>query len=152
MRYYDRSFNCTIHGGPVAERLSRAAGTDLLLARTTGTAGFIWSSPVSILLRSEVEALGLPTDLGRYRANLVVDDRDAPLTLGAGNVLDFGEVRLVVERELDRCLVVNHDPVTGEHDEDLLHRLRPGVLLGHGARVESGGLLRAGGPAGLWQG
>lgn len=59
---------------------------------------------------------------------------------------------LVVERELDRCLVVNHDPVTGEHDEDLLHRLRPGVLLGHGARVQSGGRLRTGGPAGLWQG
>lgn len=58
----------------------------------------------------------------------------------------------VVERELDRCLVVNHDPVTGEHDEDLLHRLRPGVLLGHGARVQSGGRLRTGGPAGLWQG
>ncbi|MGO4958261.1 MOSC domain-containing protein [Luteococcus sp. Sow4_B9] len=147
--YYDRRFKCSIHGGPVALRLSQAAGSPLLLARVSGRTGFIWSSPLSILLRSELDELGLPDDLPRYRANIVLDDRDAPLKPQTGDWLQVGDLQLEVERELDRCQLVNHSPVTGERDEDLLGRLRPGLLLGYGCRVRTPGLLRTGQPANI---
>lgn len=140
--YYDRAFRCQLHDGELAARLSEAAGRELLLARTTGEVGFIWSSPVSVLLRSEISEL--PGDTGRYRPNVVLDDRAAPLQLAVGDRLDLGEVVLQVERPLERCLVIDHDPVTGRRDQRLLGRLRPGVLLGWGCRVVRPGALRVG--------
>ncbi|GEM_PF-4045692 len=143
VRYYHRHFEATIHRGRVAERLSRAAGQELWLARTSQRPGFIWSSPVSVLLRSELD--DLPTDTGRYRPNLVLDDRAAPLRLSPGSRLRVQGVELEVEQPLERCLVINHNPVTGQQDHSLLKRLHPGVLLAWGCRVVRPGTLRVDG-------
>lgn len=143
--YYDRPFTATVHGGPVAERISDVVGQPVWLAHTTGAVGFIWSSPVSVLLRSELDEPDqpLPADTGRYRPNIVLDDRAVPLTLHPGATLELpGGVVLAAERELDRCLVINHHPVTGIQDANLLKRLRPGVLLGWGCRVLRPGALQ----------
>lgn len=142
LHYYDRVFPGTKHGGPVAERLSEAVGRPVLLGHTTAPRGFVWASPVSVLLRSELDQL--PTDTGRYRPNVVLDDRDAPLHPEPGDRLRLGEVLLEVEHELDRCLVINHNPVTGRKDQSLLKRLRPGLLLAYGCRVVEPGTVRVG--------
>ncbi|GAA1388933.1 MOSC domain-containing protein [Luteococcus peritonei] len=140
--YYDRRFSALVHGGEVARRLSEAAGQELLLARTTGRRGFIWSSPVSLLLRSELDDLPLDTD--RYRPNIVLDDRAEPIRPEPGMRLRLGPVVLHVEAPLERCLVIDHHPVTGRRDQRLLGRLRPGVLLGWGCRVLAPGSLALG--------
>lgn len=137
VRYYSRQVSARVYAGPLADRISEAAGQRLDLAQAPGPGHFLWSSPVSVLLRSELD--GLPDDVGRYRANVVVDDRDAPMTLTSGTRLNLGDVVLEVERELERCVIVNHDPVTGDRDASLLARLRPGVLLGYGCRVVRAG-------------
>lgn len=142
IRYYSRSVSARVYKGALADRLSAAAGQRLYLARADGPGRFLWSSPVSVLLRSELE--GLPDDAGRYRANVVIDDRQAPLPLVIGVRLEIGEAVLEVERELERCVVINHDPATGIQDESLLRRLRAGVLLGYGCRVIRPGQVRCG--------
>ena len=86
--YYDRTLAARVYGGPAAERLSDALGEPVHLAHTTGSHGFIWSEPVSVLLRSELG--GLPGDVDRYRANVVVDDIADPLRLAVGDHLALG--------------------------------------------------------------
>lgn len=145
VHYYTRRVPARIFGGRLAEHLSEAAGQRLLLARAGEPGSFLWSSPVSVLLRSELP--GLPGDVDRYRANVVIDDRDAPLKAVPGSRLVLGEVVLRFERELDRCVVINHHPVTGHRDASLLKRLRPGALLGYGCKVLRAGPLGVGAPA-----
>lgn len=142
VRYYQRHIPSVIHRGRLAERLSDWVRHEVRLARSDGGARFIWSSPVSVLLRSELDHL--PGDVDRYRANIVLDDRDAPLSLRPGDVLRFGEVELEVERELDRCIVINHNPLTGAEDRSLLKSLRPGARLAYGCRVTQAGELEVG--------
>lgn len=144
VHYYDRAVRASVHDGPLAQALSAAAGVPVRLACSRDGQRFIWSSPVSLLLRSELEEAGLPQDLARYRANVVVDDRKAPLAPAPGQRLRIGPVVLQVERPLDRCIVINHDPVTGRRDHSLLGRLRPGALLAHGCRVVHPGELELG--------
>ncbi|MEL4505095.1 hypothetical protein AAEX63_09720 [Luteococcus sp. H138] len=140
--YYDRPFTATIHDSPMARRLSDAAGEPLWLAHTTGPTGFIWSSPLSVLLLSELDEAGLPIDVARYRANIVLDDLAAPLQLEPGaHVALPGGVELEVERPLDRCRVIDHNPADGQRDQQLLPRLRDGLLLGWGCRVPCPGTL-----------
>ncbi|MEL4358134.1 MULTISPECIES: MOSC domain-containing protein [unclassified Luteococcus] len=138
VRYYHRPFTAWVHDGPLARRIGAVVGEPVWLAHTTGPAGFIWSSPVSLLLRSELAhpTEPLPDDTARYRPNIVLNDREAPLSLRPGARIELPDgVLLEAERELDRCLVINHHPVTGARDANLLKRLRPGVLLGWGCRV-----------------
>lgn len=154
--YYGRTFAAGLHGGPVADRLSAAAGRRVAVAHTDERPGFVWSSPVSVLL-SELaelsELAGLPGvdgdlgALGRYRTNIVIDDRESPLRSAPGVRLALGQVVVEVERELERCLVIDHDAATGVRDARLLHRLRPGVQLGFGTRVVRAGRLAVGDPA-----
>lgn len=144
VHYYDRAVRASVHDGPLAHALSEAAGVPVRLARSRDQQRFIWSSPVSLLLRSELDEAGLPQDLARYRANVVVDDRGAPLHPTPGAQLRIGDLVLQVERPLDRCIVINHDPVTGRRDHSLLGRLRPGALLAHGCRVVRPGPVELG--------
>ncbi|NHU84854.1 MOSC domain-containing protein [Kocuria sp. JC486] len=142
VRYYSRPVRARVFGGRLADRISEAAGQRLYLAQAPGPGSFLWSSPVSVLLRSELD--GLPGDVGRYRANVVVDDRADLLRLAPGAQLSLGDVLLEVERELERCVIVNHDLVTGSQDASLLGDLRPGVLLGYGCRVLQSGRVSVG--------
>lgn len=138
--YWGRPFPATVHGGLVADRISAVVGQPLRLAHTRRRPGFVWSSPISVVLVSELD--GLPLDVGRYRANIVLDDRDSPLKLTVGQRLYVDEVVLEVERRLDRCVVINHDPVTGRRDADLLPLLPTGLVLGFGCRVVRAGRVR----------
>ena len=140
--YYGRPLRARVHAGALANRISAAAGQRLYLAESAGPGSFLWSSPVSVLLRSEL--VGLPESIGRFRANVVLDDREAALTLAPGERLRVGEVVLEVERELERCVIINHDPTTGKRDASLLRRLRPGALLGYGCRVLQPGRIGVG--------
>lgn len=144
VRYYDRPVTARVFGGPLADRISAAAGRQLLLACSEGPGHFLWSSPVSVLLRSELQ--GLPDDVARYRANLVLDDRDDPLSLMVGSQLEIEDVVLEVERELQRCVVINHEPTSGAQDASLMRSLRGSALLGYGCRVIRAGAVRCGDP------
>lgn len=144
VHYYDRAVRASVHDGPLARALSEAAGVPVRLARSRDGQRFIWSSPVSLLLRSELDEAGLPQDLARYRANVVVDDRETLLAPAPGQRLRIGGLALQVERPLDRCIVINHDPLTGRRDQSLLGRLRPGALLAHGCSVVRPGQLELG--------
>lgn len=145
--YYTRPVQARVHAGALADRVSAEAGQRLYLAESAGPGSFLWSSPVSVLLRSELA--GFPESVGRFRGNVVVDDRDAPLALAPGVRLRVGDVVLAVERELERCVIINHDPSTGERDASLLGQLRPGALLGYGCRVLRPGRIGLGTPATL---
>jgi uncharacterized protein YcbX len=144
IRYYDRRIPARVHDGPLARRLSAEAGRQVLLARTLFSDAIVWGAPVSVLLRSELA--GLPSDTDRYRPNLVIDDRDAPLALAAGSRLEVGAVTLEVVAELERCVIIDHDPVTGQKDHSLLRRIRPGALLAYGCMVVTEGDLAVGDP------
>lgn len=142
VRYYSRPVTARIFDGPLAHRVSVAAGQRLYLACAEGPGHFLWSSPVSVLLRSELE--DLPHDVARYRANVVLDDRGQPLSMGVGTRLVMGEAVLEVERELERCVIINHHARTGNRDASLLGRLRPGLLLGYGCAVVGPGGVNVG--------
>lgn len=141
VHYYDRPFEAMVHDDPAAQRISEWIGQPVWLAHTTGPTGFIWSSPISVLLLSELAEAGLPTDTDRYRANVVLDDLSDTLPLTVGQRLELGDVVLEVERPLDRCRVIDHNPVDGQRDHHLLPRLRDGLLLGWGCRVLAPGTL-----------
>ena len=72
---------------------------------------------------------------------------DAPLALAAGSRLELGAVTLEVVGELERCVIIDHDPVTGAKDHSLLRRIRPGALLAYGCMVVTEGELAVGDPA-----
>ncbi|WP_144790372.1 MOSC domain-containing protein [Kocuria palustris] len=148
IRYYDRLIPARVHDGPLAQRLSAEAGRPVLLARTLWSDAIVWGAPVSVLLRSELA--GLPSDTDRYRPNVVIDDRAAPLALAEGSRLELGAVRLQVVGELERCVIIDHDPLTGRKDHCLLRRIRPGALLAYGCAVDSEGEVRVGDPVRVW--
>lgn len=143
--YYGQPVQARLYRGALAKTLTEATGLEVLLAQRAA-GGFVWSSAVSMLLRSELAVL--PGDVDRYRANIVIDDLASPLVLPVGTRLQVGEVTLEVERELERCVLINHNPVTGQHDASLLRKLRPGALLGYGCRVLFDGKITLGDPAG----
>ncbi|MDO5619811.1 MOSC domain-containing protein [Kocuria sp.] len=142
VRYYSRAVTARIFGGPLADRISGIAGQRLHLACAEEPGHFLWSSPVSLLLRSELGQL--PDDVARYRANMVLDDRAKPLSLTVGSRLEVGGAVLEVERELERCVIINHHAGTGERDASLLGQLRPGLLLGYGCTVVEPGRVGVG--------
>lgn len=148
--YWGRPVPASLHDGPLADRLSACVGEPVRLARTRRPGGFIWGAPVSVLFTSELA--GLPhepaVEIDRYRANVVIDDQaggsSTPILVEPGMLLDAGGVRLRVVEPIDRCIVIDHHPLTGERDQRLMGRLRPGALLGWGCSVEAPGRLRVG--------
>lgn len=148
--------------------VARLVGQPVRLARARRRPGFLWHWPVSVLLVSEVPGLvddedeqgrreegqglpgdgegpGLPSGLARYRPNLVVDDRHAPLALAAGTVLRIGAVTLVCRERIERCAVVNHDPSDVERVTPVLRSL-PDHRLGWGCEVLAEGNVSCGTP------
>lgn len=146
--YWGRPIPASLHDGPLAERLTDCVGEPVRLARSHRAGGFVWGAPVSVILTSELDALphDPPVEIDRYRPNVVIDDSRAPLVLAPGTVLDAGGVRLRVIEPIDRCIVIDHHPLTGERDQHLMARLRPGALLGWGCEVETPGRLGVGDP------
>lgn len=141
-------------GGDAAAALCEVAGERLgvVLAESAGVG---WDDgPVSILGRASAEAVGGPgADMARYRM-LVELDGTRPYEedgwVGRTVRLDAATVR--VTHQLERCVVVNHSPRTGERDWDGLRALaarpRPApTCLGVIAEVLDPGDVRVGSPA-----
>lgn len=145
IRYYRTPVRARVHGGALARQLSQETGRDVLLAQVLEPRSLVWGAPVSVLLRSELR--GLPSDTDRYRPNIVIDDDDAPLALAIGSRVELGSVVLEVTEELERCRIIDHDPITGRKDRSLLRRLRPGALLAYGCAVLVESEVRVGDPA-----
>ena len=142
--------------GPVADALSDyvAEPLRLVLADNTGTG---WDEgPVSILGRASVEAVGAPggkpgsPDTARFRMLVEVDGVEPYEEEGwVGRPLRLGEALVRVTHSLERCVVINHSPATGETDWAgvktlALRRGRDRVCLGVIAQVDRPGEVRVG--------
>lgn len=147
VRYWDRVFPASVHGGDLAHRLTELVGKPTLLAHTSQRPSFIWGSPLSVICLSDL--VNLPRPLARYRANIIVDDVDDALRLDRGVHLQLGDALIRITEPIDRCIVIEHDPATGVRDERILKRLAPKVELGWGAQVLAPASLRIGDQARL---
>jgi uncharacterized protein YcbX len=140
----------------VPELLSSAVGTPVTLARET-TVSHYDDGPVSIVTTAALRALArvheTPVDPRRFRANLLVDwPGDDWVEDGwVGQALAVGEVRLRVDKPLQRCVMVDmtQQPVAELPDDGTVlktlaahHGLDFAVL----AHVERGGAVRLGDP------
>lgn len=139
--YWNRYIPASVHEAPLADEMSELIGVRVRLAHAQRPA-FVWDAEVSVLFTSELR--GLPDAAERYRANVVIDDHVGPVEIVPGLRLRLGSVELRVDAPIDRCVVIEHHPDTGVRDERLLHRLRPGALLGWGCRVVRPGHVRVG--------
>lgn len=135
--YWGRPFDATVFDNAIAAELSELAGEPTLLARAQTRPGFIWDCPVSLLTSSELAGLKGPVE--RYRSNILVDDADDPVVLRAGTRVELGECVLELVRPIERCVVIDRDPITGAQLTPMLGRLGPAVTLGWGCRVVRGG-------------
>ncbi len=141
--------------GPVADVLSEyvAAPLQLVLSDTTGIG---WDEgPVSLIGSASASAVSPPDEPGsaataRFRM-LVEVDGTAPYEEDSwiGSQLRIGEARLRVTHPLERCLIINHSPVTGLKDWPGLKTLAAlrgpdRVTLGVIAQVEQPGDISVG--------
>ena len=142
--------------GAVADALSGLAGEPLRLVLTERV-GLGWDEgPVSVLGRASAAAVTTPPDgdhdalsTSRYRMLIEVEgsasfEEDS----WVGGPLRIGQVRLHVTHALERCVVINHHPRTGEKDwpglKTLVARGRDQLTLGVIAQVERTGVIRVG--------
>jgi uncharacterized protein len=138
----------------VPELLSSAVGTRVTLARET-TVSHYDDGPVSIVTTAALRALGrvhgTPVDPRRFRANLLVDwpGDDWVEDDWIGRTVAVGEVRLRVDKPLQRCVMVDmaQAPMSELPDDGTVlktlgvhHGLDFAVL----AHVEHGGTVRLG--------
>lgn len=143
VEYWGRPIEADLFDHPWCAEAGAATGVPARLARATSRPGFIWELPVSVLPLSELQGLpGLLPDgsldeeqLRRYRPNVLLDDRDAPLVLHAGSVARLGEVELVCRERLERCTVINH----GVAGSDRLYQGLRESTLGWGCEVVTAG-------------
>jgi uncharacterized protein YcbX len=139
--------------GAVAQALSGFAGEPLrvVVAESTGVG---WDEgPVSLISRASAVAVGSPDDgpgLPRYRMLIEVDG-DSPFVEDGwvGAEVSLGTARIRISHSLDRCLVINHSPVTGKKDWPGLKTLAASrgpdrLTLGVIASVERPGIVRVG--------
>ncbi|HZJ06900.1 MAG TPA: MOSC N-terminal beta barrel domain-containing protein [Nocardioidaceae bacterium] len=146
--------------GQVADALSDfvAEPLKLVLADVTGNG---WDEgPVSILTRASAEAVDPPSekpggipgspDTARFRMLVEVDGAEPyEEDSWVGRPLRLGEALVRVTHSLERCVVINHSPATGQRDWAgvktlALRRGRELVCLGVIAQVERPGELRVG--------
>lgn len=135
--YWGRSFAALVWEDKIAASLSEVLGERVLLARADERPGFIWDCPISLITTSELAGLSGP--LGRYRANVVLDDTDAPVPLRAGERVALGEAVLELVRPIERCVLIDRNPFDGGPLPPMLPRLGPAVTLGWGCRVVRAG-------------
>ena len=138
--YWGRSFEAEIFADPLG--LGPLIGERIQLARTAQRPGFVWDCAVSVVTLSMLRAR--PGPLSRYRANVIIDDLADPLHFEAAGRLRVGEVELQLERPIDRCRLLDHDPTTGRQDRAVLAALGADIRLGWGARVIRSGSMKLG--------
>lgn len=145
LAYWGREFPGEVWDDATASELSALYGAPLLLARTAARPGFIWDCPVSLLTTTELG--DLPGPPARYRANVVLDDADDPVPLRPGTRVEVGESVLELVRPIERCVLIDRDPATGQPIPPVLGRLGPAVTLAWGCRVVRPGRVRRDAPA-----
>ena len=144
--YWGRPLPVELLPGDVSDAAGAHLGRAVVLAAIERPSRAIYANPVSIGLVSRFAGLGC--DAERFRCNVLVDDTDDPRGEDAwvGRGVRLGGVVLVVRKRLERCPVIDHDPVTGERDRRLFAELSagPDPLVGLGADVVRGGVLAVG--------
>lgn len=140
--------------GPVAAALSDFVGEPLRLVWASGP-GVGWDEgPVSLISRASIRTVGTPHDDGRgatrYRMLVEVDGCEAyEEDTWVGGRRQLGAAEVEVSHRLERCVVINGSPVTGELDWPGLktiaaHRGPRQLTLGVIATVVQPGLVRLG--------
>jgi len=131
----------------------------LALARLVDPAHLVFGPPLTAILLSEVDELaarcgrpGIREELDRFRANVVIDDREFPCRGEdlVGGVLCLGSVLVDVLEPIERCAVIERSPRQGVGDvgPSLLAALaegrrgRDGITFGVGLRPRGDGVLR----------
>lgn len=147
---------CRADDPTVHEWLSREVGQPVTLARESAVSHYD-DGPVSIVTTAALRALarvhGAPVDPRRFRANLLIDwaGDDWVEDDWVGREVSVGEVRLQVDKPLQRCVMVDmaQAPTAELPDNGTVlktlgahHALDFAVL----AHVERGGTVRLGDP------
>jgi len=150
--YWGRGARIRLQDTGLHDVFSEALGRDVVLARAD-RGDVVYADPVSIVttgalrrleeaLRADGYAVPSPLD-ARFRATVTLDLDDDP---APGTRLRLGDAVVEVTQPLERCAVVDLDPVTGERtDLRLLPHLRSAdgrLLFGMGARVLQPGTVR----------
>lgn len=114
------------------------------------TRGIFDTLPLSLISMRSVDAISALTDLPlepqRFRPNIVVEtfnDTEYPEDAWVGCVLNFGEVKMRVDKRDKRCVVTNVDPETTEKDPAVLRAItqdRQACLGVYGSTVQPGRL------------
>ena len=90
--------------------------------------------------------MGSQLEVKRFRPNIVVetfDDAEYPEDAWVGSVVNFGDVKMRVDKRDKRCVVVTVDPVTTERDPAILRAItenRESCLGVYGSTVQPGRL------------
>lgn len=110
--------------------------------------GVFDTMPLALITTQTVAGLGAlvgaALDVQRFRPNLLVEaagDADFPEDAWVGSVLRVGGLRMRVDQRDRRCVMVNVDPVTTEHDPAILRAIaqeRQACLGVYGSTVEPG--------------
>ncbi|WP_404386537.1 MOSC domain-containing protein [Knoellia locipacati] len=153
--YWGRGARIRLQDTALNALFSEELRRDVVLARAE-RGDVVYADPVSIVttgaLRRLSEALrgsgyAVPSPLdARFRATLTLDlDDDPP----AGSRVRVGDAVVEVTAPLERCAVIDLDPVTGERTGSaLLHHIQAQdgrLLFGMGARVVTPGTVRRSG-------
>jgi hypothetical protein len=134
-------------------RLATPRSVDPDYARPGDVVSFADGFPLLVTTTASIaraaELATKPTDVRRYRPNLVIDC-DEPFAEDAWHELTVGEVTLALVKPCSRCTVLDVDPDTGKRDGAVLARLAKArtidgrVLLGMNAIPRSLGRLSLG--------
>jgi uncharacterized protein YcbX len=110
--------------------------------------GIFDAMPLSLISTQSVAALGAlvgaELDVQRFRPNLLIEaagEAAFPEEAWIGAVLRIGAMRMRVDQQDERCVVVNVDPVTGERNHAVLRTLareRAACVGVYGSTVEPG--------------
>jgi uncharacterized protein YcbX len=130
LEYWGRTAAVELVHGPWAAAFSAHLGREVALARTVRAGEVVYGAPVSLVttgaLRRLGEIVGQAVDAARFRATLVVDSGDLPPHVEdswAGRMLRVGSATLRVLGPIDRCAVIDADPLTGAPGSRLLKAL-----------------------------
>jgi uncharacterized protein YcbX len=100
-------------------------------------------------LRAVEQAIGLPVDPKRFRANLYYDAGEAFIEdeLQRGDMIEAGGARLQTMKTITRCIATHANPDSGARDIDMLGALQQHfgrATLGNYFAVKQGGRLAPG--------
>jgi uncharacterized protein YcbX len=142
--YWGRPVTVRLLDGPHTSALTAYLGRPVRLA-ATAPGDVVWAGAVSVVTTGELDRLAKrlagagttpPAALdARFRATITLDAEHDP---APGTRVEVGSATIEVQRRIDRCAVVDVDPVSGRRDCPVLAHLkrRDGLLtFGVDARV-----------------